>query len=196
MSVGRLSVWMMIVSVSDDDGGWGLGVKLSPSPSELNLPADARARAARSWPARPGRSFPVAPSLITLLSIPTVPRKYTAAFSTHCVHNYQRMSTIKHTYILLYLSNYSVTCTLGQIFILLNDSFQVFPLLSNRVNISTVPILVWKVNQTLNPSFPPGTALCSAFYKTYKSKPQDIMFDVWYLFHICSNKHESIWINW
>ena len=93
-------------------------MKLSPSPSELNLPADARARAARSWPARPGSSFPVAPSLITLLSIPTVPRKYTAAFSTHCVHNYQGMSTVKHTYILLYLSNYSVGCTLGQISII------------------------------------------------------------------------------
>ena len=67
-------------------------------------------------------------SLITLLSIPTVPRKYTAAFSTHqhSVHNYPRIP-LSNTNILL-----SLACTLSQ-----------FDLNIYHINVKSCPSFVW-----------------------------------------------------
>ena len=165
------------VSLGTEFAGWWPGLR-RPGPVQLG-PAAA---------AFPSQSEPHH----TFVPIPSSQKVHSSIFHSLCTQLSENVYTLKHIYVLFYLSNNSVTCTLSRVSIIERQ----IPSLAQSHQKLYCPSSGLKCKLDLKPFICPRNSFLHFTKHTNQKKPQDITFDVCYLFHICSNKYESIGINW
>ena len=166
------------VSLGTEFAGWWPGLR-RPGPVQLG-PAAAAFPVSQSEPHH------------TFVPIPSSQKVHSSIFHSLCTQLSENVYTLKHIYVLFYLSNNSVTCTLSRVSIIERQ----IPSLAQSHQKLYCPSSGLKCKLDLKPFICPRNSFLHFTKHTNQKKPQDITFDVWYLFHICSNKYESIGINW